>query len=146
MSEKLQLEDGGEFTWEFLHPVRLVEHVLEACPNLAKIYAAALMKHPSTPSRPWELQVGCDEHTPGNKVAIDNKRKNMTLVFNFLQLPDEVLECTSTWFVPIVVRDCQYKNIHGGWSVLLRLFLRHLLLGETSFTHSGVLAHYKATS
>ena len=29
VSEKLQLEDGGEFTWEFLHPVRLVEHVLE---------------------------------------------------------------------------------------------------------------------
>jgi len=136
--ENLPLEIGGTIAWEFYHPTKLVQYVLDQSPNLVINYKEALKKWPSTPDRPWRIILGCDEQTPGSKVTHDNRRKNMCLVFNFLELGADVLESDATWFVPIVVRTGLIKKVNGGWSTLLKVFLRHLLLGPLSLRLAGV--------
>ena len=143
VSEDLALDTGGTIKWEFLDPIKLVQHVLDHCSSLASVYADKLQECPSTPERPWRIQLGCDEQTPGSKVNMDNRRKNMCLMFNFLELGADVLECDASWFVPVVVRTSLFKHVVGGWSNLLKIILRRLLLGPNSFSRAGVLVHCK---
>ena len=124
--------------WMYYDPVALVQYVLDNCTELRNLYAERLRASPG----PWRMQVGMDEQSPGSKVNHDNRRKNMVIAFNFLELGSDVLECDMTWFIPVVVREEVYKHLQGGWSVLLRLFLRRLLLGPRSFTSAGVLVPF----
>lgn len=136
---ELPLKSGGTRTWTFYHPVKLVQYVLEVNTNLADMYFAKLQESPSSNEKPWRIQLGCDEHVPGSKLNADNQRKNMVIVFNFIELGHDILEVDASWFVPVVVRETMYKDVKGGWSTLLRIFLRYLLLGPSSFTTGGVL-------
>ena len=88
--------------------------------------------------------MGFDEQTPGNKVNHNNKRKNMCVMFDFLELGPDVLEIDVTWFVPVVVRPHLFDKLDGGWSSLLRMLLRRMLLGPSSFTVAGVLVKVDA--
>ena len=85
-TETLPLHDGTTFDWEFCDPNLLLAKVVAESPALAALYADAANKHPCSAEDPWSLVIGFDEFTPGNKLAIDNKRKIMNLSFTFLQL------------------------------------------------------------
>jgi len=135
-------ENGTPLRVFFYHPVLLVDYVLQQCPNLRRIYAEAAIRDPCSQQRPWKIVLGCDEHTPGSKVNHDNRRKSMVLSFNFENLGRDALETDATWFVPLVVQTTTIGTISGGWSVLLREFLRHLLIGPRSFSGAGILVHY----
>ena len=71
--------------------------------------------------------LGCDEHTPGSKEGSENRRKNMALVFNFVELGPDILECDASWYVPVIARAQVFKKLPGGWSARLRAILRQLL-------------------
>jgi len=89
---ELPLKSGGTRTWTFYHPVKLVQYVLEVNTNLADMYFAKLQESPSSNEKPWRIQLGCDEHVPGSKLNADNQRKNMVIVFNFIELGHDILE------------------------------------------------------
>ena len=55
--------------------------------------------------------LGCDEHTPGSKVVSVNRRKNMALVFNFVELGPDILECDASWYVPVIARAQVFKEV-----------------------------------
>ena len=63
------LTDGSTFTWEYFQPVQLVQQVLDKCSGIARLYAEKLRDNPPSPDKPWRIVLGCDEHTPGNKVV-----------------------------------------------------------------------------
>jgi len=77
VSEELLLKDLSTFTWEYFQPIKLVQHVLDECGSIARLYAEKLHAHTPTPDHPWRIILGCDEHTPGSKVNGNNSRKNM---------------------------------------------------------------------
>ena len=139
VSEELLLKDLSTFTWEYFQPIKLVQHVLDECGSIARLYAEKLHAHTPTPDHPWRIILGCDEHTPGSKVNGNNRRKNMALAFNFCELGPDILECDATWYVPVVVRAGVFKKLPGGWSRMLRSFLRQLLIGPLSFSCAGVV-------
>ena len=96
VTEELLLTDGSTFTWEYFQPVQLVQQVLDKCSGIARLYAEKLRDNPPSPDKPWRVVLGCDEHTPGNKVVSVNRRKNMALVFNFVELGPDILECDAS--------------------------------------------------
>ena len=102
VTEELLLTDGSTFTWEYFQPVQLVQQVLDKCNGIARLYAEKLRDNPPSPDKPWRVVLGCDEHTPGNKVVSVNRRKNMALVFNFVELGPDILECDASWYVPVI--------------------------------------------
>jgi hypothetical protein len=126
---------GGSFKFEFYDPVRLVQHVIDHSPALKTLYAEKLEERPG----PWRIVLGFDEQTPGSKVNHDNKRKNMCVMFNFLELGADVLETDATWYIPVVLRPKLFKTVDGGWSCILKHFLRRMLLGPQSLTVAGVM-------
>ena len=67
---------------------------------LRKVYAEKLEEHPT----PWHILVGFDEQTPGSRVNHENRRKNMCVMLNFLELGADILEIDATLFIPVVVR------------------------------------------
>ena len=124
--EQMQLRDGSTFAWSFFHPVRLVQHVLDNCPALAKAYLEQLGPGQHT----LKLVFGCDEHTPGSKIVARNLRKNCAFMFNFEDLGADLLEQDYSWFIPCVVRSHIVKEVDGEWSVFLRILMRFLMMFE----------------
>ena len=106
---------------------------LHILPELTQILA-----DPDNYPMPWHVVVGYDEHVPGDKLKIKNLRKSMVLAFNFLELGEEVLQRDSTWFIPVIVRSSMLENVHAGWSQALKLFLRRMLIHESSPAKAGI--------
>ena len=79
VTEELLLTDGSTFTWEYFHPVKLVQEVLDKCSGIARLYAEKLRDNPPSPDKSWCVVLGCDEHTPGSKVVSVNRRKKTWL-------------------------------------------------------------------
>lgn len=55
-------------------------------------------------------------------------RKVMVLSFTFLELGQAALSAEWAWFTPVVVRTTMLQAVKGGWSAMLSIFLRRLLL------------------
>ena len=142
----MPLTGGGHVDVDFYHPARLVQEVLDRCDNMSKLAISKFEDNPATADKPWRIQFGCDEHVPGSKLNADNRRKNMGVYFNFLELGHDTLELDNTWFVPMVVRQHLFKQLLGGWSALLRVLFRHMLLGPASMSCGGVLLRCKGSS
>jgi hypothetical protein len=69
---------GGTFMWEFVHPSRVVPHMVAEAPLLASVFKRAIAEHPPSIEHPWRLVVAWDEFAPGNKLKVDNSRMSMT--------------------------------------------------------------------
>ena len=93
----------------------------------------AAKKHPCSAEDPWSLVIGFDEFTPGNKLAVDNKRKIMNMSFSFLQL-GRALHSDGTWMTPVSVRSSMIAQVQGGWSRMLSLYLRLQLASATGLS------------
>ena len=63
----------------------------------------------------------------------------MALVFNFVELGPDILECDASWYIPVIARAQVFKKLPGGWSAMLRAIMRQLLVGPDSFSCAGVL-------
>ena len=63
----------------------------------------------------------------------------MALVFNFVELGPDILECDASWYIPVIVRAQVFRKLPGGWSAMLRAILRQLLAGPGRFSCAGVL-------
>lgn len=134
--EKIQLNDGTTFTWEFCDPNLLLAKMVEGSADLMGLYRDALLKHPCTEASPWSLIVGFDEYVPGNKLAQDNRRKVMNLSFNFLEVGEDALCRDATWMTPVALRASIIQQSRG-WSTLLSRYLRLHLLGASGITGAG---------
>ena len=137
VTEELLLTDGSTFTWEYFQPVQLVQQVLDKCSGIARLYAEKLRDNPPSPDKPWRVVLGCDEHTPGSNVVSVDRRKSMALVFNFVELGPDILECDASWYIPVIVRAQVFKKLPGGWSAMLRATMRQLLVGPDSSSCAG---------
>jgi hypothetical protein len=127
----LTLKNGRTFEWEFADPKLLVPLVIAASESLQRVYSEAAEWSGS--SAEWRMIIGFDEYVPGCKFDGNNQRKCMNVYFNFLDLGKGILCHDCTWFVPISVRTSMIKQVEGGWSYMLRIFLRVLLLSDGGF-------------
>lgn len=134
----MQRRDGSTFLWEFVHPLKLLAQAIEDSPALAALYARAIAEKPPSMQQPWRLILGWDEFVPGNKLRVDNRRKCMNLSFNFLELGPAALCQDWTWLTPVCVRSSVLREVEGGWSCMLRQFLRLLLLSPSGLCTAGV--------
>ena len=132
------LANGKTFNLVYAHPSKLLAEWLHHKPKLHSLWSAAMARSPSTADRPWRLVVGFDEFTPGNAFHPDHSRKCMVLSFSFMELGQLALSVDDAWITPLVVRTSVMKNIIGGWSHVLRVFLETLLLGPHGLETSGV--------
>ena len=84
-------EKESNLRWQFLCPNKLVQHVLDKCPELAEAYGRAANAWMPSKDRPWDLITAFDEFVPGDKLKAYTSRKCMVLGFNFEQLGEEIL-------------------------------------------------------
>lgn len=136
--EELQLDDGSPFMWEFAHPARLMSMLVRRCPQLAELYKSAALRHPCSEQQPWHIIIGFDEFVPGSRLKLHNQRKCMNLHFNFAEIGSNRLCLDATWFTPICVRHSIIEQVKSGWSQLLRMFLRVMLISELGMSTAGV--------
>ena len=127
----------GNLRWELADPSQLIQCAINASPKLQELYAEALRRHPVDATHPWDLILGFDEFTPGNKILAWNTRKVMCLYMNFTNLGAHALTQSATWFVPVCVRTSLCDQVEGGWSQMLAMFLKHLLLGPVGLSTAG---------
>ena len=136
--EKLPMEDGSTFDWEYSDPNRLTAYLVASCDRLRSAILAAFSRTPCSQRQPWRLVVGYDEFTPGNVLRPNNDRKAMALSFSFLELGQESLWQESIWLTPIVVRHGVAAKAVGGWSAMLKLYLHRHLYGPNGIAVAGL--------
>ena len=128
--------DGGEVAFEVCEPKALLALLLDQNEITRRWFEEAWLAYPSTAATPWKLLVGWDEFTPGNKAALKNSRKMMTLSFSFMELRGR-LHHDHAWVTPLAIRSSVIAEVLGGWSAILRGYLRLLLLGPEGLQTSG---------
>jgi hypothetical protein len=135
--EQVPLVNGGHWEWELVDPCILLSAAVEHKRSLSELYTRAVADSPPSLDRPWSLVVAYDEFVPGNKLQPDNRRKTMVLSFTFKELGQVALYNGAAWLVPVCVRHSEIAALRGGWSHLLRLFLRRILFGPSGLATSG---------
>ena len=136
--EQMPRTAGGVFDWDLLQPNAWLAALVANSPGLQSLFQKALARSPMTAERPWRLVLGFDEFTPGNKHALETRRKNMVLSFTFLELGQEAISNGEAWFTPVVLRSNVITELQGGWSACLNRFLQHQLLGRDGLATGGV--------
>jgi len=61
----------------------------------------------------------------------------MCLSFSFQELGHDLFS-EDAWFTPIALRTDMMNQVSGGWSCMLKEFLKALLLGPSGFQTAGV--------
>jgi hypothetical protein len=133
----MPLVGGGTFDWHLCDPNALLARMVEDSPCLSELYMRAVSTNPPSFERPWTLLIGFDEFSPGDKFSCNNLRKSMMLNFSFLELGRAALSTDLCWFTPVCVRTQKISKVRGGWSHMLRLYLRLQLLGPSGLTTAG---------
>jgi len=134
-----KVDSDSTVDWEFADPALLIPLTLSKSKSLQDQYARALREHPCSPQQPWGLIVGFDEFVPGDKLnASQNSKKCMDLYINFCELGHFALSQAATWFVPIAVRHSLCNEVRGGWSYMLAVFLRRIMLGASGLATAGI--------
>ena len=127
--------------WEIASAPKLLAVMLRESPGLAAVYADALAKHPCAPETPWHAVLYCDELTPSNALAPDNKRKSMMVHMTFREL--DAWDREDAWLTLACARTCVVKDVAGGWSCVLRVPMERLV--QTISPSSGGVALPLAT-
>ena len=64
----LELENGeGSFKWEVAEPSLLLQEMVHASGELQELFAQAARAAPCGPDAPWNIIIGFDEFTTGDK-------------------------------------------------------------------------------
>ena len=134
VTEVLFDKKGNEVKWDLCCPSRLLQYVLDLCPELQSIYARAANDHRGE----WNCVIEFDEFVPGDKLKTHNYRKTMTLCFSFLELGRRALVLPACWMMPVIVRSALYMEVEGGWSNFLRIFMHRMFLGPLGLGTAGV--------
>ena len=134
----LELVGGGTWDWPVVDPGLLLQSLLAENPNIFSLFAESMINAPCTQERPWHTLVGFDEFAPGDKLKVDNRRKCMVLDFTFTELGGHNLSRDGVWMTPVVVRHSMIEQVIGGWSRMLRDFLRLLFFGPHGLSTVGV--------
>ena len=72
---ELELDNCPQpFQWVFLHPLKLLQELIDNSASLQAAYIEAANRCPPGPDRQWTLIVGFDEFAPGNKLKVNNHR------------------------------------------------------------------------
>ena len=129
--------DVDEVAIDMIEPKKLLTLVLSENDHMRRWFDEAWGAAPSSQARPWRLLIGWDEFVPGNKQAIQNSRKTMVLNFAFAELGHH-LQFDTAWLTPMAIRASVVKQVRGGWSAILRSFLRLLLLGAEGMHVGGI--------
>ena len=129
---------GKTFRWEFMHCSRLLTSLVRSSRFLQFRFAAALERTPSSLDRPWSLILAFDEFTAGQTLQPHPGGKTMAISFTFAELGRDAWYDEKQWLSPAFCRHNMAVSVEGGYSHMFRRFLRHMLLGSSSFTLAGV--------
>lgn len=73
--ERVPLEDGKVFAWEFCDPNLLLHYHISHVASTRALFEAAIQKYPCNADSPWSLVVAFDEFSPGKQhLHIKQKR------------------------------------------------------------------------
>ena len=135
---QIDLPSGdGSVAWHLSHPNKALALLVSESVHLQRWFAAALAARPCTQAQPWSLLMGWDEFVPGNKLNPQPRRKTMCLSFSFEEL-SPYLHLDAAWVTPVAVRSDLIKEVNGGWSAMLKEYLKLQLLGATGIATGGV--------
>ena len=123
-----------ELTLQLCEPNLLLIDLLSASPQLAEWYGEAANVFGCGPEHPWRLVIAFDEFSPGSALKPGNHKKVMLLSYNFVELGRVLLARGDTWLTPLVIRSKTLQLVNGGFSRLLRDYLKLHLFGS----HGGM--------
>ena len=127
---------------QVIHPLAFLYLLLSTCVNFSNYVESIHAAHPSSAASPWGLVLYSDEVTPGNQLAMDNKRKIQAVYFSFLEFGAS-LGSEDLWLTLTAKRSSAVNEIPGGMSQVFGMILK-LFFVEHAFHEIG--CEFKLTS
>jgi len=134
VNERLELDDGTGFNFVYCEPYLMLSWLLERVEYLRDLYSDAVT---SSSEGAWHVVIAYDEFTPGSLHSPENRRKSMVLGMNFLEVGPKALSEELTWLLPVILRTDVLHRVRGGFSCVLKVFLRRLLFGPFGLKTAG---------
>lgn len=126
VAERLELTDGGEWTWDFVDPCRTMSMLIERSPGLQELVAEAWRRSPPSREKPWSIVVGFDEFVPGNKLASFQSRKTMVVSVTIKEFGAAALSRAGAWTTCAVVRSVMIGKVLQAIRLVIQI--RHKIV------------------
>ena len=79
-------KEGGMIRIVLANPCAMLYAALDKSANMRALFQDRLAVQPCSLERPWSIILYSDEVTPGNPLAVDNKRKLQCIYWSFAEL------------------------------------------------------------
>ena len=116
---KLFQEDGVEFSIPIAHPLALLWTAINDCAPFQAFFAERLAAKPSTREEPWTVIIYTDEVTPGNPLAVANKRKFQGLYWSFKEFGPFALCREEGWMTCVATQSHRINKAAAGLSQMI---------------------------
>ena len=116
--------DGKDFIWELAKPDLLVQYFTSHSSSFARLMEKAVRK---AGGKDLSLVVYNDEVTPGNPLAVNNKRKFVNFYGGILEF-GRALQNDACWLPLGSLRSSKWKGMQGKMSEAFRHLLRVVCL------------------
>lgn len=127
-------------TFDVINPFAYLYYVFFHCLAFRQAFELALLRFPVSAASPWRLIFYCDEVTPGNQLAQDNKRKVWAFYFSFLELGSAMLSQEDAWFCIAAMRTSRVANCAAGIAQAFSALVKLLFTGlATSLHRTGMI-------
>ena len=124
----LPIAAGGRFSWTVASPLRLLFWLCSISVNFSMLMRRYVHGKVSS------VVLWSDEVTSGNVLRPDARNQRLCFYFALLDLPPWWRARDIGWFPIGYMSSEQLKSISGGTSCIFRMILRHMFLGDGSFS------------
>ena len=131
---QLPLLGGGFLPWRIADISGLLRLYISKSPAYNELLAQTILVHGST----LRLIVIHDEIAAGNVLRSDNRRK-FTPFYIAFQEYGLALQYEYAWLCMAMISHNDVSKVDGGMSCVIRVRLRHVLLGPTSISSQGIV-------
>ena len=104
---------------QMIHPVRLLQYMVQEIQPFADFMARKLVEHPCSEQTPWNIAVYSDEIIPGNALKPRNDRKLVAFYWSFGEF-DAAVGVEDLWQHISALRSTLVRSLKSGWSQLFK--------------------------
>lgn len=135
---------GGSFEAHFVQPLAWLRFIYDTCPSIREMIQRSYRAKPSSDENPWNVILYSDEVTPENPLKPDLTKKLQAIYWSFQEFGPAVLCQENAWFVLLVFRSMNCKDVEGGLARLVGEGLKQFFVGPYSLRDVGILLYSQA--
>ena len=134
---EVQTTDGSSTTMFFIHLLVYLTSMYHLGGSFTQLMQQRHATHPSSPTKPWDLIIYCDEIIPGNVLG-RAERKAWAVYASFLNFQEE-LHNQDLWLTIALERSTFISTVEGGIAQVMAKLVESIFCNPAMDPQAGIL-------